>query len=224
MNNCRFAGRCKLKAFLKKQLGYLLFGIIIWLPVAVISIIGNWAFKALDDTGQNILGPFSLGRTMPAGVGFITMVFLLWLSGILLKKTCIRNFVAKIPILGSLLGGNGKGQTMSIERLLGLQPCLFLFSPTCPDYGFILSEISATLDGKTPVGDFLNVYYPNVPTLIMGQVFAVRKETVIKLGNSAAEIIGLLLYASRSPEYLKYLLWPNETMEQFREREKKFGR
>lgn len=212
-----------MKEFLKKQLGYLLFGIIVWLPVAIISIIGNWAFRNLDGMGQNVIDIFPFGRSVPAGAGFPTILFLLWLSGILLKKTKVRSVVAKIPVLGSLMGVNGNGKTISIERLLSLQPCLFLFSPTCSSYGFILSEEKVTLDNNEAPFTLLNIYLPNAPAIIMGQVFPVRKETVIKLGNSSTEIISLLLYASRSPKSMRYLPWPEETKEEFEERTKRFG-
>ena len=128
-----------MKEFLKKQLGHLLFGFIILLPVAVMAVMAIWVFKSIDKFGQSILSVSSFGETLPPGLGFLTIVLLIYLSGILLRKTRIRNLTAKIPILGSLLGGDGTGQTMGIERILGLQPCLFLYSPTCLSYGLILN-------------------------------------------------------------------------------------
>jgi hypothetical protein len=69
----------------------------------------------------------------------------------------------------------------------------------------------------------VNVYYPNVPTLVTGQVFPVRKNTIVRLGNPSKEIIDLLLYAFRSPESLIYLPWEDETPESFRARAARFG-
>jgi hypothetical protein len=62
-----------------------------------------------------------------------------------------------------------------------------------------------------------------VPTIVTGQVFSVRKETVMKLGNPSRDMIDILLYALRKPEHLKYLPWEDETVEQFQERAARFG-
>ena len=212
-----------MKEFLKRQLGHVLSGVIIWLPVAIIAMVGIWAFERIDGTGRDILNIASFGKSLPPGFGFFLIILLLYASGILLKGTRVRNLTAKIPVLGSLIGGNGDGRTMGLEKLLKLQPCLFLYSPTCPSYGFILSEEKVMLDGGETPFTLSNIYLPNAPAIVMGQVFSVRKETVIKLGNSPAEIVCLLLYASRSPESIKYLPWPGENKEEFEKRAKNFG-
>lgn len=62
-----------------------------------------------------------------------------------------------------------------------------------------------------------------MPTIFTGQVFPVRKDTVIRLGNPSKEIIDLLLYAIRSPESVKYLPWNGESLEDFEQRAKSFG-
>jgi len=108
-------------------------------------------------------------------------------------------------------------------RLLNLTPCLFLFSPTRPSYGWILSEEEVELNGEKIHYTLINVYYPNVPSIVTGQIFPVRKETVIKLGNQSREIIDLLLYASRSPENIRYLPWEEENEEEFKKRAESFG-
>jgi hypothetical protein len=76
---------------------------------------------------------------------------------------------------------------------------------------------------KDAVFPIINVYFPNVPTLITGQVFAARKDTVMKLANSATEVIDLLLYSFRSPVALEYVPWEDESLENFEERSKYFG-
>ena len=48
-----------------------------------------------------------------------------------------------------------------------------------------------------------------------GQVFPVRKETVMRLGNPSKEVIDLLLYAFRSPAALEFLPWEGESPEDF---------
>jgi hypothetical protein len=96
-------------------------------------------------------------------------------------------------------------------------------SPTCASYGWVLSEERVSTGQVSLIYSMVNVYYPNVPTIITGQVFPVRKDTVIKLGNSSKEIIDLLLYSFRSPEELIMLPWPGETPEGFVSRISNFG-
>ena len=60
-------------------------------------------------------------------------------------------------------------------------------------------------------------------SLITGQVFPVRKSTVIRLGNPSKEIIDLLLYSFRSPKDLIYLPWEDESNEEFEIRAKSYG-
>ena len=137
-----------------------------------------------------------------------------------LKLTKFGKVLAKIPLIGFFFG---QGEIMTIGRLTNMQPCLFLYSPTCISYGWVLSEEKVKLNYQKAPFSIINIYYPNVPTLITGQVYAARRETVMKLANSSAEVINLLLYASRSPAALEYIPWEDESEDNFRERCEYFG-
>jgi len=98
---------------------------------------------------------------------------------------------------------------------------------------FTISNLVFLSDGysqrkKVQIGDdktsfhLLCVYFPAIPTLVTGSVFTLRKNAVMKLGNSSSEVLNLLLYAFRSPAALKYLPWEDESPEEFKERSKLF--
>ncbi len=212
----------KFKKFIKKQLGHFLFGFIVWLPIAGIVIAGIWAFQNMEGAARNILDLFPIDMALPIGTGFLAIILLVYISGALLGRRVIGNFATKIPFLGFFFGQKN-GKIMSLEKLLSLQPCLFLYSPSCLSYGFILSEEKVALNGKETSFTLLHVYYPNVPTIIFGQVYPARKETVFKIANSPREVINLLLYVSRSPANINYLPWENETEEEFEKRANSFG-
>ncbi len=159
-------------------------------------------------------------KLLHSGFGIVLGILIVYFSGIALKLTNIRGFFSKIPVIGLFFGA---GEIITIERLLHLNPCLFLISATCPSYGWILSEEKVKLGEERAIFTLVNVYYPSVPTLITGSVFPMRKDTVIRLGNSSKEIIDLLLYAFRSPKDLKYLPWEHESWEDFEKRAKSFG-
>ncbi len=206
--------------FVKNQLTFLLFGFIFWLPVAVLAYIIVFLFTNVEDFGRKFLELFIPEQFIYAGFGILLGIIIIYLTGVVLKLDRVRKFISKIPVLGLLLGA---GEIMTIERLLHLRPCLFLYSPTCLSYGWILSEEKVKLSQGKANFTLLNVYYPNVPTLVTGQVFPVRKDTVIRLGNSSREIMDLLLYAFRSPTDLKYLPWEDESQDDFEKRANSFG-
>jgi uncharacterized membrane protein len=204
--------------FLKSQLTFLLFGFVFWLPIVILLSIIAFTLNNLEEAGRKILLVFIPQKLFYSGFGITFTILIIYLSGIILKLTAIKNVLSKIPVLGLFFG---KGEIMTVDRLLHLMPCLFLYSPTSPSYGWIVSEEMAEINGETLV--MLDVYYPNVPTLITGQIFVVRKETVIKLGNPSKEIIDLLWYSLKSPKSIKYLPWEGETQENFEKRAKNFG-
>jgi len=111
---------------------------------------------------------------------------------------------------------------MTFDRLSHLSPCLFLLSPTSISYGWIISTEKVEVNGEKDLTIY-NVYYPNFPSVITGQVFALRKENIMRLGNPSREVMDLFLFAVRSPESIRYLPWEDETEEEFLKRAQTFG-
>jgi len=208
------------RKFVRNQIAFLLFGFVFWLPAGVLIFIIALLFSNLEEIGRKILLLFLPEKLLYSGFGIVLGILIVYFSGIVLKLTKVGRVFSKIPVLGLFFGA---GEIITIDRLLHLKPCLFLLSPTCPSYGWILSEEKVKLSEEKAIFSLVNVYYPNVPTLVTGQVFPVRKDSVIILGNSSKEIIDLLLYAFRSPKDLKYLPWEDESPEDFEKRAKSFG-
>lgn len=207
--------------FTRRQIGYLFFGFIFWLPIGILILVGDWIFGNLEKVGKDFLHLVVPERFVYAGLGIVLWLLIFYLTGLLFRRTNIGTYFSNIPILGVLFRTGG--ETMTIDRLANLAPCLFLLSPTCVSYGWILSQEKVKLGEERANFQLIDVYYPNVPTIVTGQVFSVRKETVMKLGNPSRDMIDILLYALRKPENLKYLPWEDETAEQFQERASRFG-
>jgi uncharacterized membrane protein len=205
---------------IKNQITFLLFGFVFWLPIIVLILVLVFVFNNIEDIGRKVLLVFLPERYFHPGFGIVFGILLVYLSGVILRLTKIKRMFSKIPIIGLFFGG---GEVITIERLIHLSPCLFLMSPSCISYGWVLSEEKVKVSEEKASFTLMNVYYPNVPTLVTGQVFPVRKETVIRLGNPSKEIIDLLLYAFRSPTDLKYLPWEGESPEEFEKRAKSYG-
>lgn len=205
----------------KNLIGFALFGFIFWLPVGIVFYGGNWALGFLEDSGQRFLDLLVSWENIPTGLGVIVWILAFFLTGLILKKTTAGDFMSRIPVLGFFFRRGG--ESMTPDKLKSLTPCLFLYSPTCISYGWLLSEERIKIDGEETSTNLINVYYPNVPTIVTGQVFAARQETVMKLGNPSKEIFDVLLYGLRTPSYMEYLPWDGEEESDFRERVERFG-
>ena len=205
---------------LKKQFTFLFYGLVFWLPVVLVVYIVILLFSNADKIGKMILGVAVPDEYLYAGLGVILCILIVYFSGILLKLTRVGKVLSKIPVIGLFFA---QGEIMTINRLSHMQPCLFLYASTCISYGWILSEEKVKIKKDNALFPLINVYFPNVPTLVTGQVLAARKVTVMKLANSSSEVINLLLYAFRSPAFLEYTPWEDESKEEFEERSKLFG-
>ncbi|MFA5309282.1 MAG: hypothetical protein WC370_07355 [Dehalococcoidales bacterium] len=205
---------------IKKQLTFLFYGFVFWLPVLLVVYIGMFIYSNADKIGRSMLDLAGDDTYLFSGIGLLLCLVIVYLSGILLKLTNVGKVLSRIPFIGIFFG---QGEIMTIGRLSHMQPCLFLYSPTCISYGWILSEEKINIKNVKAQFAMINVYFANVPTLVTGQVFAVRKSSVMKLGNTSSDVINLLLYTFRSPAALEYLPWEDETQEEFEERSQQFG-
>ena len=209
-----------MKRSLKALMTFLLYGFVFWLPCILVIYIVVLLFGNGEKIGKMILGVVVPDAYLYSGLGFVFCLLIVLLSGMLLKLTKIGKVLSKIPVIGLFFG---QGEIMTINRLSHMQACLFLYSPTCISYGWILSEEKVKMSQTKALFPMMNVYYPNVPTLVTGQVFAARKDTIMKLANPSTEVINLLLYSFRSPAALEYIPWEDESREAFEDRSKLFG-
>ena len=209
-----------MKGLLQKQSTFILYGFVFWLPVILVIYILALLFTNGEKIGRMILGVAVPEKFLFVGFGIIFCILIVYFSGMLLKLTKVGKVLSKIPFIGVFFG---QGEIMTIGKLSHMQPCIFLYSSTCISYGWILSVEKVTLGEEKATFPLINVYFPNVPTLVTGQIFATRKDTVMKIANTSTEIINIMLYAFRSPEAIKYIPWEDESREEFENRAKLFG-
>ena len=209
-----------MRGLFKRQFTFILYGVVFWLPVTLAIYLAILLFTNGDKIGGMILGVVVPDGYLYTGVGVVLCLLIVYFSGMLLKLTRVGKVLSRIPVIGLFFG---QGEIMTIGRLSHMQPCLFLYSPTCISYGWILAEEKVKISEDAAQFPMITVYFPNVPTLVTGQVFAARKDTVMRLANSSSEVINLLLYAFRSPTAIEYLPWEDESREEFEERSRSFG-
>jgi len=204
----------------KKIFTFFIYGFVFWLPVILVIYIAVLLSGNAESAGRMILGTFIPDKYLFMGLGVIFCLLIVFVTGMLLKLTKLGIVLSKIPVIGLFFG---QGEIMTIGRLSHMQACLFLYSPTTISYGWILSEEKVTISQDSAPFSLVNVYFPNTPTLVTGQVFATRRHNVMKLNNSSSEIINLMLYAFRSPSAIRYLPCEDESVEEFQKRAKFFG-
>jgi uncharacterized membrane protein len=206
--------------FLKNQSTILLYGFVFWLPIAVLIVVLVFLLNNVEVLGRDFLLLFIPQEYMHYGYGIAFGLIIVYISGVILRQSRVRAILNKVPLLGLFFGS---GEMMTVDHLTHLTPCIFQLSPTCLAYGWILSREKVNYNGSLSSVTLINIYYPAVPALVTGQVLPVRKEMVIRLGNSSREIIDLLLYSFRSPKDIKYLPWEGESQEDFENRAVYFG-
>jgi len=207
--------------FVKREIGYFLYGFIFWLPIGIALVIGVIIFGNFENLGRGFLSFFVPERFVYSGLGIAFWFILFYATGLIAQGTIMGNSLWEIPLFGAIFRKGGK--TVTIDNLLKLSPCLCLRSETCISYAFILWEEKVRLGNESADFDLIDIYQPHPPALVTGRVFSVRKGTLIKLGNKSGDIINILLYGLRRPLELNYLPWEDETEEEFKERVKHFG-
>jgi uncharacterized membrane protein len=206
------------------QVGRILWrGVIIAAPILIIAWMVYQVMNAVNSLGGKVLGLFIPERYLAWGTGILFVLVLILILGIIevhhgdkpkgAWQSIKRHTVGRIPFFGSLMTRTDR-RIISLEDLKNLAPCKFWLSDTTPHYGFIVNE-QKVRGAETE----LDVYRPNVPTIVPGDLFPLKRRLVIKLGNSSAEILDKLASGGfiGSNEEIP-IPWDDETEEGFKER------
>jgi uncharacterized membrane protein len=164
-----------------------------------------WFFQALLNAVDGILRPQLeewIGRQVP-GLGFISMIVLILIVGLLTRNLIGRLFLAwfenllhTIPFVRSVYSAikdlvsafaiGGKSKTFrQVVMTQYPRPGLYCI-------GFVTNEMPCTMpDGRRI--DFLNVYIPNPPNPTSGFLVLIPREEAITLNLSIEEGLKLVL-------------------------------
>ena len=176
-------------------------GSVVIIPVALTY----WFFRALLNGVDGILSPVfeqALGRHIP-GLGFITMVILVLVVGLLSRNLVGRllfswfeKLVGSVPFVRGVYGAikdligaftvGGKGRTFRQVVLVEYpRPGLYTVA-------FVTNEMTfSSLEGKST--EFVNVYIPNPPNPTSGLLILVPKKEVVVLDLSIEQGLKLVL-------------------------------
>lgn len=198
-------------------------GLVIAAPILIVVWIVYEVLNAVNTLGAKFLSLFVPDKYIEWGMGLLVILFFILVLGRIevhyegrersIWQTIKEKTVGRIPFFGPLFA-TGNRKVIAFEDFRALTPCKFWLSDTTPHYGFIVNQ-QKVRGGETEI----DVYRPNVPTIIPGDLFPLKKRFVIKLANSSGEILdklasgGLISSAEEIP-----IPWDDETEENFRER------
>ncbi len=198
-------------------------GLLITLPLGIIIWIIFGILNAFNTLGNEILDPFLPHRYLVWGMGLLVVLILIIIIGRLeifaegkqsnIWLTFKKHTVGRIPLFGTFFMRTDKN-VMSWDELIKMTPCKFWLSATTSHYGFIIRE-QKVKGAETEV----DIYRPNVPTIVPGDLFPMKKRLVIKLGNPSGQILEKLASGGFvGAEEEIPIPWEDETEEEFQER------
>jgi len=175
------------------------------LGVIIPLVLTYWFFQALLNAVDGILSPALeawLGRQIP-GLGFVTMMVLIFLVGLLSRNLVGRllfswfeNLLRSIPFVRSVYGAikdlvgafsvGGKGKTF--RRVVMVEyprPGLYCI-------GFVTNEMPFITSNRETI-EFVNVYIPNPPNPTSGFLVLVPQKDAIPLNLTIEEGLKLVL-------------------------------
>jgi uncharacterized membrane protein len=174
-----------------------------------------WFFRALLNAIDGILSPLLeawIGRPIP-GLGFISMVVIIFLVGLLSRNLVGRllfswfeNFLRSIPFVRSVYGAikdlvgaftlGSKGKTF--RQVVMIQyPRAGLYT-----IGFVTNEMPFVAANDRRM-EFLNVYIPNPPNPTSGMLILVPKQEAMPLQLTIEQGLKLVLSGGIvTPEHL----------------------
>jgi uncharacterized membrane protein len=165
-----------------------------------------WFFRAFLNWVDGILSPIieaGIGMRIP-GLGFITMIVLILLVGLLTRNLVgrlffgwVENFLSSLPfvrsvysaikdLVGAFVTGGSKSKTFR-EVVMTEYPRKGLYC-----IGFVTNEMTYDA-GKGKRIDFLNVYIPNPPNPTSGVLVMIPKREAIHLDLTIEEGLKLVL-------------------------------
>ncbi|MFH1071465.1 MAG: DUF502 domain-containing protein [Candidatus Glassbacteria bacterium] len=192
------------RKFLKTLRRQFITGILVLLPILTTVFFVSWLFRLLD----GILGRYfaRLFGEYVHGVGFLTLVLLIWLVGMVSRTYLggkLNHFkdvlITRIPLVGSIFGAV-KQVSDGLLKLdsSNFQQVVLVEYPRQGVYsvGFITSERLVPLeidDGAQAGGRVAHVFMPTVPNPTSGYIVLVPENQLHRLSLSVEEGLKLVL-------------------------------
>ena len=175
-------------------------GLVLVIPIVITFWILNFLFTAIDGTISPIFDRV-LGRHIP-GLGFITMIVLILLLGILSRNLIgrylmagIEGVIGRLPLARTIYGSMKDMMTSFSPSSKGhsFKDVVLVEYPRkgLATIGFATNRIS--IKNAQPACEMVSVYIPNPPNPTSGLLILVPKESVQVLDMSVEQGLKLVL-------------------------------
>ncbi len=184
----------------KKLRRQFLTGILVIVPIGVTIWLLVWIFNSID----NILQPLAssmLGRTIP-GLGFVIMIALVYLLGVMASNIGIRRLVSygesllgRVPIVRPIYSSIKQiVDSFSTSGKTGFKQVVVVEFPMkgTRTVGFVTNESLDKAGEK-----LLYIFIPTAPNPTSGFLQIVREEDVIQVDTSVANALEMVVSAGK---------------------------
>jgi len=184
---------------------YLIGGLLIWIPIMITVWVVRFLSGILDQSLLLLPPPWRpeavFGRYIP-GLGIILSLFLLFLTGVVVKNLFggqmvagIESLVRRIPIVGAVYGGAKTfSETVLTDKGRSFKQVVMVEFPRKGVFslGFITSEVLQEVQAKT-ARDVISVFVPTTPNPTTGFLVMFPREDITPLDMTVDEAFKMLL-------------------------------
>jgi len=184
---------------------YLIGGLLIWIPIMITVWVVRFLSGILDQSLLLLPPPWRpeavFGRYIP-GLGIILSLFLLFLTGVVVKNLFggqmvagIESLVRRIPIVGAVYGGAKTfSETVLTDKGRSFKQVVMVEFPRKGVFslGFITSEVLQEVQAKTAT-DVISVFVPTTPNPTTGFLVMFPREDITPLDMTVDEAFKMLL-------------------------------
>lgn len=175
-------------------------GLVLVIPLVITWWILTFLFNAIDGTISPVFDQ-ALGRHIP-GLGFATMVLLIFLLGVISRNlagryllAAIEGVIGRLPLARTIYGAMKEMMTSFSPSSKGrsFKDVVLVEYPRkgLATIGFATNRM--TVGGAEPAGELVSVYIPNPPNPTSGLLILVPKDSVQVLDISVEQGLKLVL-------------------------------
>lgn len=190
---------------LRRLKRWFIYGLLIWVPIAVTVFVVRFLFDLFD----KLLGfvpadyrPEHLWGFGIPGLGLLLAILLLIVTGLLASNLVGRSLVAgldrlmgRIPFVRSIYGGSKQvAATLLADETRAFRRAALVPFPTARSYsiGFITSHRLGEVQEKTGA-DVVSVFVPTTPNPTSGFILLVPREDVTELDMTVEEALKMIV-------------------------------
>ena len=192
------------KSMWKKIKGYFITGLLVLFPFVLTTFIITWLFTKIDSILKGVISRFleGIGLLTFPGVGFISVIFLIILVGVVARNYFGKKILAlgdtivtQIPLINRIyLAIQQISKAFLSEKREVFKKAVLIEYPRKGIYSivFFTQDTKGEIQEKLPK-DVVSVFLPTTPNPTSGFLLFVPKSDIINLSMSIEEALKLVI-------------------------------